>query len=428
MNLQSKLGKVFYDSGTDPVWVVSQLEFELIRFENALLQYRHDDRSISEADILRRFDILWSRRATLDQGTTKKILDSFKGAPEILAQVASELVALDPLVQNIGQLDGSQINEKLQGLNRTVHDLSLLVLKTKSADSAKLRSSLLESSRQIFFFTVVTALSSTLLTVLIWMESRRHRTISEENRTLLWQSHMALEEKSQFVSVVSHELRTPLTSIKGSLALVRAGLVGEATDNLARMIDIAYNNSSRLAVLIDDLLDLEKAEAGKMEYDFQSIDLIELVKESVDSNQPYADTYDITFRLIGELNPVSIMGDYNRLLQVMANVLSNAAKFSHKGSFVDIGVELSDERVRVSVRDYGIGIPADARKKVFEKFAQVDSSDRRQTGGTGLGMSIARSILESHDGTIDFTCGPEKGTTFQIDFNIAPVRAVMAAQ
>ena len=428
LNMQSKLARSHTTASADPVWVVSQLEFEFIRFQNALLQYQQLSASTDEAEVAHRFDIFWSRHATLMQGNPRDLIEEFDGVPEVLAIVGTKLSNLDPLVQNLDRENAADILTLSQELDETLHELSLSVLKARSAESTKLRSSLLDSSRVIIVLTCATGLASALVILLFWLDSRRHRRISRENRKLLSQSRFALQEKSQFVSIVSHELRTPLTSIKGSLGLIRAGLFGEAPDSLRDMIDIAYNNSSRLALLINDLLDLEKAEAGKMEYDFQRLDLAKLIVQSIEANKPYAELNDVTFRLVGDVQPVFINGDENRLMQVMANVLSNAAKFSDRGSFVDVGIERFGNTARVIAKDYGIGIPAEARSKVFEKFAQIDASDRRQTGGTGLGMSISRSIVESHGGTIDFVSKLDEGTTFHIDFRVVDEPLEMAAQ
>lgn len=428
LNMQTKLAQSHTAASSDPVWVVSQLEFELIRFQKELLLYDRLDGSSTEAEIRTRFDILWSRHATLMQGNPRALIEGYQGVPDVLMSVATELERLDPLVQNLDSENVEKIMSISQDLDKTLHELSLSVLRAKSAESSAMRLSLLDSSRLIILLTCATGLASALVATLFWLDSRRHQSISKENRRLLQKSRTSLQEKSQFVSVVSHELRTPLTSIKGSLGLIRAGMFGQTEDGLKEMIEIAYNNSSRLSLLIDDLLDLEKAEAGKMEYRFKYLDLSELVFSVIEANNSYAELHDVEFRLIGELSPVFVYGDENRLMQVMANILSNAAKFSHKGSFVDIGIERAGETVRVFVKDYGIGIPSESRTKVFEKFAQIDASDRRQTGGTGLGMSISRLIVESHGGKIDFESKPGEGTTFHIDLSVADVSMAMAAQ
>jgi len=221
--------------------------------------------------------------------------------------------------------------------------------------------------------------------------------------------------KTEFVSTVSHELRTPLTSIKGSLGLIKAGVVGELPEKLRTMLDIAYNNSDRLVLLINDILDIEKIEAGKMDFKFSEVDLEALLVESVAANQGYAEETGVKF-LITESVPNSLVwGDSDRLMQVVSNLLSNAAKFSHAGSTVEICLTQGETHHRVSVRDFGVGVSEEFHDSIFKKFSQADSSDTRQQGGTGLGLSICKAIVERYKGEIGFDSCAGKGSTFYFD-------------
>ena len=184
------------------------------------------------------------------------------------------------------------------------------------------------------------------------------------------------------------------------------------------MIEIAGKNSKRLADLINDLLDLQKIEAGEMMYRFEPLSVGQLIREATDANLGYADGLGID--LIAHLpSPdVFIEGDEARLMQVMANVISNGLKFSDRGASVRVFCEIVGHRVRICVKDNGIGIPENAREKVFGKFTQVDNSDQRRTGGTGLGMNITKQIVERHNGEIDYVSRLGQGTTFFIEFDI----------
>ncbi|TNF59734.1 MAG: HAMP domain-containing histidine kinase [Rhodobacteraceae bacterium] len=233
----------------------------------------------------------------------------------------------------------------------------------------------------------------------------------------------AYEVKSKFISTVSHELRTPLTSIKGSLDLLNSGALGDAPDTMRPMIEIAGRNSKRLADLINDLLDLQKIEAGEMVYRFESLSVRNLIADAVEANLGYADSLGITLVPTLPEEDVIIQGDEARLMQVMGNVISNALKFSDKGSSVRVYYERVADRVRICVKDSGIGIPAGAKDKVFGKFTQVDGSDQRRVGGTGLGMNITKQIVERHKGEIDYVSREGKGTTFFIEFDVHEVRA-----
>jgi PAS domain S-box-containing protein len=223
--------------------------------------------------------------------------------------------------------------------------------------------------------------------------------------------------KNDFVSVVSHELRTPLTSIRGSLGLIAGGVAGELPEKARLLVDIAAKNSDRLVRLINDILDVEKIESGEMGFRFSPVELMPLVEAAVDGNRAYAQAYEVELRIVRAVDGVRVWADPDRLLQVMANLLSNGAKFSPRGGVVEVAVAVTAPRgeVRVAVTDHGRGIPADFQARIFEKFAQADASSTRQKGGTGLGLSISRAIVERHRGRISFTSEPRGKTCFFFD-------------
>lgn len=221
--------------------------------------------------------------------------------------------------------------------------------------------------------------------------------------------------KNEFISTVSHELRTPLTSIRGSLGLVSAGMVGSIPDQAKPLITIALNNCERLVRLINDILDIEKIESGKMEFKLTPIPLLPLLEQSIEMNRAYGEQFKVRFTLErGSLDPVVNL-DSDKLIQVMSNLLSNAAKFSPPDSEVRVKLSAQEGKVRVSVVDQGAGIPEEFRKRIFGKFAQADSSDTRQKGGTGLGLSIVKAIVERMNGKIDFETEVGKGSVFYFE-------------
>lgn len=217
--------------------------------------------------------------------------------------------------------------------------------------------------------------------------------------------------KNEFVSTVSHELRTPLTSIRGSLGLLKGGVGGALPAEAANLVEIAFHNSERLVRLINDILDIEKIESGKLQFERQPIDLGQLVANAIEANEGFAAEFGVRLTLGARLDAAMVLGDPDRLMQVMANLLSNAAKFSPRGGEVRVDLTRRRDGFRVAVRDHGPGIPPAFRHRVFERFAQADSSDRRQTGGTGLGLSISKAIIERHGGAIGFDTS-EAGSTF----------------
>jgi len=221
--------------------------------------------------------------------------------------------------------------------------------------------------------------------------------------------------KNEFISTVSHELRTPLTSIRGALGLIGGGTAGELPAKAQPLVDIAAKNCDRLIRLINDILDIEKIEANKMEFTIQPVELMQLVNHAVESNQAYAGEYGVNIVVSDGTQGIVVAVDEDRFIQVLTNLLSNAAKFSPKGGAIGIATQVHNDSVRVSVSDEGPGIPEAFRKQIFEKFSQADGSDTRQKGGTGLGLSITRAIVENLGGQITFETQEGKGTTFHVD-------------
>lgn len=220
--------------------------------------------------------------------------------------------------------------------------------------------------------------------------------------------------KTEFISTVSHELRTPLTAISGALGILVNGLAGNFPEQSARMIQIAHNNSQRLIHLVNDLLDMEKLVAGKMHFEFQPHMLRALIQQSIDANATFAQQYGVTYELQPG-NDVKVSVDHQRLLQVLANYLSNAAKFSPLNDVVTIAVDIRFGSVRVTVTDRGPGVPDSFRGRLFQKFSQADSSDTRQKGGTGLGLAICKEIIERMGGKVGVVSDVGKGATFYFD-------------
>lgn len=226
--------------------------------------------------------------------------------------------------------------------------------------------------------------------------------------------------KEEFISTVSHELRTPLTSIKGALGIVVSGKLGEMPEKAQAMLKIAYDNSDRLALLINDLLDINKLQSNAFSFEMKPININNLISKAVVANQGYADKYKV--QLIWQpLNDreVTVLADENRINQVLANLLSNAIKFSPSGDQVTISITHNQKQVRIMVSDNGSGIPPEFHNKIFDKFTQADSSDTRTVGGTGLGLAISKEIIEGHGGHIGFESAPGQGTIFFFELPLA---------
>lgn len=220
--------------------------------------------------------------------------------------------------------------------------------------------------------------------------------------------------KNEFVSTVSHELRTPLTSISGALSLIISGVLGEVNQEVHDMLKIAANSSGRLGDLVNDLLDMDKLLAGKMELNMERVDLLPLLDEAISGMAAFAHGQEITIARC-EDTPLQIQTDSTRLIQVLTNLLSNACKHSERGGKVELHhVAGPEDSVILSVIDHGRGIPKKFRSSIFQKFAQADGSDSSDKKGTGLGLAICKELVERMGGVIGYESQEGQGSHFWV--------------
>ncbi|HKI63191.1 MAG TPA: HAMP domain-containing sensor histidine kinase [Burkholderiales bacterium] len=230
--------------------------------------------------------------------------------------------------------------------------------------------------------------------------------------------------KKEFTSTLSHELRTPLTSIIGSLQLINSGVLGDVEKDVSELTTIAERNGQRLLDLINDLLDIEKIESGKFTLAPEVVSIDSLLRDTLVLNKGFADRYHVQLVIGKDLAPAKVEADPKRLVQVVTNLLSNAAKFSPEGGAVDVTLKLDGDRVRVGVHDRGPGIPDAFRSRIFSRFAQADSTATRQKGGTGLGLAICKRLIELMHGSIGFEDRPGGGSTFYFELPVLGDKAV----
>jgi len=214
--------------------------------------------------------------------------------------------------------------------------------------------------------------------------------------------------KSELVATVAHELRTPLAGVMGFAELL---LTREADDETRRRyVETIAGEAQRLTALVNDFLDLHRIEEGSFALTVEPVELGELVRRQVDVFSAQSAAHVLTLDLPDR--PLPVVGEPDRLAQVLANLLSNAIKYSPDGGPVEVGVRAENGFIGVSIRDHGLGIPADQRDRIFTKFFRVDSSDTRRIGGTGLGLALCREIVEAHNGEIGFESSERGGSTF----------------
>jgi len=229
--------------------------------------------------------------------------------------------------------------------------------------------------------------------------------------------------KNEFVSTVSHELRTPLTSIRGALGLLSSGMLGTIAEKGQRMLEIAVTNTDRLVRLINDILDLERIDSGKIELTRTDEDAGALMTQAVEGVQSMAD--DAGVSLVAEPVRATLSIDCDRIMQTLTNLLSNAIKFSPRGTTVTLSGSSDDANFTFRVADEGRGVPADKLDTIFERFKQVDASDSRDKGGSGLGLAICRSIVTAHQGRIWAARNVSEGSLFQFTIPIPHTTSIV---
>ncbi len=233
----------------------------------------------------------------------------------------------------------------------------------------------------------------------------------------LSERHAVRKMKDEFVSIVSHELRTPLTSIKGALGLLAGGVTGVLPPKAAEMANIAQGNVERLSRLVNDILDLQRIESGRITMDKRPWEIAGLIKESAESVHLVAEAEGVT--ILTSCCQASVQADRERMVQAFVNLLGNAIKFSPRGGRIEFAAERTSGGVLFRVKDEGRGIPKEKLETIFERFVQVDASDAREKGGSGLGLAICRTIVEQHGGRVWAESEPGKGSTFYVQLPVA---------
>ena len=261
--------------------------------------------------------------------------------------------------------------------------------------STYLNKSIIEASIFILFSILIT----TFFNLQIKKEERR-RIIAENS-------------KNDFLSIISHELRTPLTSIHGAISLLADTAIRDDKEKAKQMLDVAKRNCSQLLFLINEILDFRKIETGKLEYNFQRVELNSIIEEAISGLGDYARQYGASIDFKKHDTPVYIQADTQRITQVVNNILSNAIKYGAPDDTVNVDIVLLDDFVRVNFHDHGPGIPDDFIDKIFNRFTQANIAGK-SSGSAGLGLNIAKTFIDAHNGNINFTTSSQ-GTTFYFD-------------
>ncbi len=247
------------------------------------------------------------------------------------------------------------------------------------------------------------------------LQALARQVVSQFELRLKVKSLQSLDHaKDEFISMVSHELRTPLTAIYGALSLLQNVAAENLDEQQQKLVDVSYRNSERLICLVNDILDLAKLESGKLDMVNEPVNMQSLLTKSLEFNEQYCRKCKVNVQLSFPDNQpaVIVVGDEQRLLQVMSNLISNAAKFTFEGDTIEVSLSTAGGFAQVDVTDHGAGIPLDQQSLIFTKFTQLDNQMNKKMPGTGLGLNISKMIVELQGGKIGFVSDPDVKTTF----------------
>lgn len=214
------------------------------------------------------------------------------------------------------------------------------------------------------------------------------------------------------IAMVSHDLRSPLTSVQGLLTLLSAGAFGDLSKTAKEKVELAEGDIARLVALTNDLLDSEKLASGKLEINFAKANVHDTITGAIDSVQTFAYQHGVTIEI--DCAEQTAEFDKERITQVLVNLLNNAIKYSPQDSVINVKSQCDQKWLTISVIDKGRGVPPEYQKIIFEKFQQVEESDSKEKGGKGLGLTICKSIIDEHGGTIEVESENGSGSTFRI--------------
>ncbi len=404
---------------SDPLWIASKLQLELLNFNAVLAEYAIGSRSVEEVTV--RFDILWSRLTIMQEGKMAEIINEAGVDRTALADFERSLETVDPLVQSLPtsytpatdrQTAVKEILSEIKPYNLKFKELSLSMAQVRSSVLLDFRTGLQSLSRTIAYLGIVILVLASIIVIILVADVRLNKRKSKQLQQLVTEVEASSKMKDNFMIVVSHELRTPLTSIIGGINLLQAKYGKGFDEGATKLVNIAHRNSERLLGLVNDILDAQSLNEGKVNLEKERVNLASIIAASVEECEVYASELGIDFSFAQSEVELLVNADEARLSQVMNNLLSNAAKFSHTGGLVDIRAKQSGPWVRVEVTDHGKGMSLADQANLFSRFHQISPGTTASRKSSGLGLSITKNLVELHGGKVGVNSTEGEGSTF----------------
>jgi len=426
LKLSDRVESIQTAEQSDPLWIGSQLQFEMLRLERELSEAALGLKPTTGVAL--RFDIAWSRITILQEGKLAQVIESFSIDQSVLLALKDRFEALEPLIEEFATQDmndavrlqrATTLLAALEGFDISLRDFLLALAQAKTISLTEFRTGLLSLSQAIAYLgATILALFGIFITLLL-LELRFAAKRAREMRALAQEATSASRLKMNFMSVVSHELRTPLTSLLGGLELLKSRLSVTLEDKTAlKLLNICSRNGDRLLTIVNDILDAQALSEGKVSVKRETTDLVEAVEAAVESCRPYADALEVSYDVSTPPEKILAFTDSERVSQVLGNFLSNAAKFTSSGDVVNVTLERIGRTARIEVKDHGIGIPVEKQKDIFSAFHQINPGTTGGNKSSGLGLSIAKQLMDLLGGRVGFHSVEGKGSTFWIELNV----------
>ena len=417
--LGSRVQSIKTAEQSDPLWITSQLQFELLRFEADLTDYIFGSKS--DEEVVERFDILWSRANVMKSGKLARLLEDIGVDTIPLEEFEATLGRVDPLVQSLPGRSAQETDRRLAAQELLAETkqfkskfrvLSLEIAQAKSRLMLEFRTGLVSLSNAIAYLGIVIFVLIGVVVSILIIDVRSSRRRTHLLEQLVVEAKASAKMKDNFMSVVSHELRTPLTSILGGIAILKTKYGEKLDDGAKKMVDIAQRNAERLLSLVSDILDAHSLEEGKVSISKERLNLNSILISTVEECEIYASQLDVTISLKSSDDELILDGDRVRISQILSNFLSNAAKFSLPGGTVEVEARRKGRWIQTEIIDHGHGVPLDQQSNLFSRFHQVNPGTTGAHKSSGLGLSIAKQLIEMHGGKVGFTSVEGKGSTF----------------
>ena len=411
---------------SDPLWVGSQLQFEVLRLEKELSEVVLGLRP--PTDVALRFNIAWSRITILQEGKLARLLTSFGIDQTVLSDLEQTFQTVEPdiaeftsqeLTNDAARQKAAKILAELEGYDIALRNLLVALAQAKNSTLSEFRTGLLSLSHVIAYLGTTLLILFGIFVSLLLLELRAARKRERTMRILAEEATSAARLKMNFMSVVSHELRTPLTSLLGGLSLLKARVDTTLKDPAAlKLLDVADRNGNRLLTLVNDILDAQALSEGKVSVKRETVDLNDVVTTAVENCQVYAEKLGVSYAVHIPQDPMITLTDGARVTQILNNLISNAAKFTSAGDVVEVRLTRISDRARIEVTDHGIGIPADLQPDIFTPFHQINPGTTGANKSSGLGLSITKQLIDLLGGKVGFTSVEGDGSVFWIELDL----------